>query len=236
MQGAPSAGIYVQFTNLSISPGASIVIKDGSGNILKSTTAYFAGASTTASYIVFSHPALVSGSTYYCYVNGSSSAKTATATGTHVDNTPWTDLDSGNTNVYERVSSMNPGSRYIITNASASTSVYTLAGSSSVSAVQSSLSTVTGGYSFGTVNENNTWYIDASGHLYTTVGGTNYYLTYTQTSSGWSSTYTIGMTSDSSSAKTWEVAASGSAAQVFSALSAGTPGGGPGGPGQSSKP
>ncbi len=238
MQGSPSAGIYVEFKNLSISSGAGIVIKDGSGNILKSTTAYFGGASTTASYIVFSHPALVSGNTYYLYINGSSSAKTATATGSHVDNTPWTDLDSGNTNVFERVTSMGEGSRYVITNASASSSVYTLAASSSVSAIQSTLSSVSGGYTFGTLNANNTWYMDASGHLYTTVSGTNYYLTYTQTSSGWSSSYTIGTTTDVSSAKTWEVTASGSAAQVTTTASSSSGGGFPGGgnpPGQSTK-
>ncbi|MBR6428071.1 MAG: carbohydrate-binding domain-containing protein [Clostridia bacterium] len=238
MQGAPSAGIYVQFSNLSISSGSSIVIKDASGNVLKSTTAYFAGASTTASYIIFSHPALVSGSTYYCYVNGSSSAKTATATGTHVDNTPWVNLDSGNTNVFERVTSMGEGSRYVITNASASTTVYTLGGSSTVSAVSSTLSSVSGGYSFGTLTENNTWYMDAAGHIYNTVGGVNYYLNYTQTSSGWSSSYTLGKTTDVSAATAWEVSASGSAAQIYAtATSAGGGGwgGGPGGPGQSTK-
>lgn len=236
MQGAPTAGIYVQFTNLSVTAGASIVIKDGSGNVLKSTTAYFAGASCTANYIIFSHPALVSGSTYYCYVNGSSSAKTGTATGSHVDNTPWADLDSGDTNVYERVTSMGEGSRYVITNASAASSVYTLGGSTAVSAVQSTLSTVTGGYSFGTLSENNTWYMDAAGHIYNTVGGVNYYLKYTQSSSGWSSTYTLGKTTEVSQAAGWTVNASGSAAQLYAtAASSGGPGGGPGGPGQSSK-
>lgn len=235
MQGSPSAGIYVEFKNLSISTGASIVIKDGSGNVLKNTTAYFGGASTTASYIVFSHPALVSGSTYYCYINGSSSAKTGTATGTHVDSTPWADLDSGDTNVFERVTSMGEGSRYVITNASASTTVYTLGGSSAVSAVSSTLTSVSGGYTFGTLTENNTWYMDASGHIYNTVGGVNYYLYYTQTSSGWSSSYTLGKTTDVSAATSWEVAASGSAATISATAASSGGGFGPGGPGQSTK-
>ncbi|MCR5809515.1 MAG: carbohydrate-binding domain-containing protein [Clostridiales bacterium] len=236
MQGSPSAGIYVEFTNLSIRSGYSIVIKDGSGNVLKSTQAYFASSSNKATYIVFSHPALVSGSTYYLYINGSSSAKTGTATGTGVDSTQWADLEQGNTNVYERVTSMTVGSRYIITNASASTSVSTLAGSTAVSAVTSTLSTVTGGYSFGTVNENNTWYTDASGHLYTTVGGTNYYLMYTSSSSGWSSSYTIGMTTDVTAAASWAVEGSGSAAKIYTtATSSGGGGGGPTPPGQSTK-
>ena len=207
MQGNPT-GVYVQFTNVSVKSGYSIVIKDGSGNVLKSTTAWFASSTNTASYIVFSHPALVSGSTYYCYINGSSSAKTGTATGTHVDNTPWTDLDSGDTNVYDRVTSMGSGSRYIITNASASSPVYTLAGSTSVSAQQSTMSSTSAGYTFGTVNENNTWYMDTAGHLYNTVNGTNYYLRYTQSSSGWSSTYTLGKTTDVSAATSWTVTAS----------------------------
>ena len=236
MQGSPSAGIYVEFKNLSIKTGYSIVIKDSSGNILKSTQAYFASSTNTATYLVFSHPALVSGNTYYLYINGSSSAKTGTATGSGVTIVPWVDLDAGDTDVYERVTAMGSGSRYIITNASASNSVYTLAASGSVSAVTSTLSSVTGGYTFGTVGENNTWYMDDNAHLYTTVGETNYYLTYTQSSSGWSSTYTLGVTTDVASAKAWEVAASGSAAQITTtpASSGGPGGGGPGG-GQSSK-
>jgi hypothetical protein len=225
MQGNPT-GVYVQFTNLSIKSGYSIVIKDGSGNVLKSTTAWFASSSNTATYIVFSHPALVSGNTYYCYINGSSSAKTGTATGTHVDNVPWTDLDAGNTNVYDRVTSMGAGSRYIITNASASSPVYTLSGSTSVSAQQSTMSSVSGGYTFGTVNENNTWYMDSSSHLYNTVNGVNYYLYYTTSSSGWSSSYTLGKTTDVNSATSWIVTASGTACAITTAVSGG--GGQPG--------
>ena len=229
MQGSPSAGIYVEFTNLSIYTGNSIVIKDSSGNVLKSTTAYFSSSSNRATYIVFSHPALVSGNTYYCYINGSSSAKTGTATGAHADNTTWTDLDAGDTDVYERVTSMNPGSRYIITNASAATSVSTLGGGSGVSAVQSTLSSVSGGYSFGTVGENNTWHIDDSGHIYATVSGVDYYLNYTASSSyGWSTSYTLGVTTDVSSAASWSVGSSGSAATVYATV---TSSGGPGGPG-----
>ena len=233
MQGSPSAGIYVEFTNLSIYTGYSIVIKDGSGNVLKSTQAYFKSSSNKATYLVFSHPALVSGNTYYLYINGSSSAKTGTATGTGVDITPWTDLEAGNTNVYERVTSMGSGSRYIITNASASSSVYTMSGTTSVTATQSTLSTVSGGYSFGTVNESNTWYIDDSGHIYNTVNGVNHYLRYTSSSSGWSSSYSLGMTDDVSSAASWEVSASGSAATIYATV-AGQGGGqpGPGGGGQ----
>ena len=238
MQGSPSAGIYVEFTNLSIYSGYSIVIKDSSGNVLKSTQAYFASSSNKATYLVFSHPALVSGNTYYLYINGSSSAKTGTATGSGVDITPWTDLDAGNTNVYERVTSITPGSRHIITNASASTSVYTLSGTTSVTSQQSTLSTVTGGYSFGTVNESNTWYIDDLGHIYNTVNGVNHYLYYTGSSSGWSSSYTLGLTTDVSSAAGWEVTASGTAAAIYATVSGGgQPGpGGPGGqPGGSTK-
>lgn len=233
MQGAPSAGIYVEFKNLSIRTGYSIVIKDGSGNILKSTQAYFASSSNTATYLVFSHPALVSGNTYYVYINGSTSAKTGTATGSGVDSTPWADLDSGSTNVYERVTQMTAGSRYVITNASASTTVYTLSGTTSVAALSSSLSSVTGGYTFGTLNENNTWCIDGSGHIYNTVGGVNYYLMYTSSSSGWSTTYTLGKTTDVTAAAGWEVSASGSAAQIYATAT--SSGGGPGGPGQSRK-
>ena len=228
MQGSPSAGIYVEFKNLSIKSGYSIVIKDGSGNVLKSTQAYFASSSNTASYLVFSHPALVSGNTYYLYINGSTSAKTGTATGSGVSITPWVDLDTGDTNVFERVTSMGSGSRYVITNTSASTSVNTLAASGSVSNVTSTLSSVSGGYTFGTLGESNTWYMDENSHLYTTVSGTNYYLTYTQSSSGWSSSYTIGTTTDVSNAKVWEVNASGSAAQITTTPASS---GGPGGPG-----
>ena len=237
MQGNPT-GVYVQFTNVSVKTNYSIVIKDGSGNVLKSTTAWFASSTNTASYIVFSHPALVSGNTYYCYINGSTSAKTGTATGSHVDNTPWTDLDSGDTNVYDRVTSMGSGSRYIITNASASSPVYTLSGSTSISALQSTMSSTSAGYTFGTVNENNTWYMDTAGHLYNTVNGVNYYLRYTQSSSGWSSTYTLGKTTEVSEATSWIVTASGTACAITTTVSGGGPGGGgpgggPGGPGQS---
>ena len=230
MQGTPT-GVYVQFTNLSVKSGYSIVIKDGSGNVLKSTTAWFASSTNTASYIVFSHPALVSGNTYYCYINGSSSAKTATATGTHVENTPWVDLDSGSTNVYDRVTSMGSGSRYIITNGSATSPVYTLSGSTTVTYQQSTLTSTSGGYTFGTVNQNNTWYMDESSHIYNTVNGVNYYLYYTTSSSGWSSSYSIGKTTDVNSAATWTVNSSGNGATITTTVSGGGPGGGPGGPG-----
>lgn len=232
MQGNPT-GVYVQFTNLSIKSGYSIVIKDGSGNVLKSTTAWFASSTNTATYIVFSHPALVSGNTYYCYINGSSSAKTGTATGTHIDNVPWTDLDSGNTNVYDRVTSMGAGSRYIITNASASSPVYTLSGSTTVTYQQSTMTSASGGYTFGTVNENNTWYMDENSHLYNTVNGVNYYLYYTASSSGWSSSYTLGKTTDVNSATTWMVEASGTACKITTSVSSGGGQPGPGGGGQS---
>lgn len=232
MQGNPT-GVYVQFTNLSIKTGYSIVIKDGSGNVLKSTTAWFASSSNTATYIVFSHPALVSGNTYYCYINGSTSAKTGTATGTHVENTPWADLDAGDTNVYDRVTSMGSGSRYIITNASASSPVYTMSGTTSVTSLQSTMSSTSGGYTFGTVNENNTWYMDANSHLYNTVDGVNYYLTFTSSSSSWSSSYTLGKTTDVSAATSWLVTASGTAVAIYTTVS-GQGGGqpGPGGGGQ----
>lgn len=240
MQGSPTAGIYVEFTNLSIYSGNSIVIKDSSGNVLKSTTAYFSNSNNRATYLIFSHPALVSGNTYYLYINGSSSAKTGTATGSGVDSTPWTDLDAGDTDVFERVTSMGANSRYVITNTSAANSVYTLGGNASISAVTSSLSSVSGGYTFGTLNDTNTWYMDDGAHIYTTVDGVNYYLSYTQTSSGWyGSTYTLSLTSDVSSAKSWEVGSSGSAATISTAVSGGGsgggPGGGPGAPGQSTK-
>ncbi len=238
MQGSPSAGIYVEFTNLSIKTNYTIVIKDSSGTILKSTKAYFASSTNTATYLVFSHPALVSGNTYYLYINGSTSAKTGTATGTGIDPTPWCDLDSGNTNVYEQVTTMSAGSRYVITNASMATTVYTLAGTTSTTSVQSSMSTVTGGYTFGSLSNNNLWYMDDAGHIYNTVNGVNYYLAYTRSSSGWSSSYSLTRTTDVSSAAAWTVSPSGSGALISTAAasSGGGPGGGPGGgnpPGQS---
>jgi len=229
MQGSPTAGIYVEFTNCSIKSGYSIVIKDGSGNTLKSTQAYFASSSNTASYLVFSHPALVSGNTYYLYVNGSSSAKTGTATGSGIDITPWSDLDEGDTNVFEQVTTMGAGSRYVITNASMASSVYTLAGTTSATSVQSTMTSVSGGYTFGSLTENNIWYMDDGGHIYNTVNGVNYYLSYTSTSSGWSSSYTLGKTTDASSAATWTVSPSGSGALISTAAtssSGGFPGGG----------
>lgn len=234
MQGSPSAGIYVEFKNLSIKTGYSIVIKDGSGNVLKSTQAYFTSSSNTATYLVFSHPALVSGNTYYLYINGSTSAKTGTATGTGIDSTPWSDLDSGNTNVYEQVTSMSSGSRYVITNASMATSVYTLAGTTSTTSVQSTMSSVTGGYTFGSLSSNNLWYMDDAGHIYNTVNNVNYYLAYSRSSSGWSSSYSLTRTTDVSSAAAWTVSPSGSGALISTAAtsSGGQPG--PGGqPGQS---
>lgn len=230
MQGAPSAGIYVQFTNCSIRTGYSLVIKDGSGNILKSTTAWFASSSNTANYVVFSHPDMTAGQTYYLYINGSTSAKTGTAQGNHVDSTQWTDLDEGDTNVFERVTAMNAGSRFVITNASASSPVYTLGGTTSPASVQSTLTSVSGGFSFGTLNENNTYYIDAQGRLYNTVGGTNYYLAYT-TTGGWNPTYNLTKTTDASAAATWQVGASGSAAIIYASVSGGPGGPGGGGPG-----
>ena len=234
MQGSPSAGIYVEFTNCSIKSGNSIVIKDGSGNTLKSTTAYFKSSSNTATYLVFSHPALVSGNTYYLYINGSSSAKTGTATGSGIDSTPWSDLDSGNTTVYEQVTTMGTGSRYVITNASMSTSVYTLAGTTSATSVQSTMSSVSGGYTFGSLSENNLWYMDDSGHIYNTVNGVNYYLAYTSTSSGWSSSYSLTRTTDVSSAAAWTVSPSGSGALISTAATSSGGGFGPGGqPGMS---
>lgn len=228
MQGAPDTGIYVQFTNCSIRTGYSLVIKDSANNILKSTQAYFADSNNTASYVVFSHPDMVSGQTYYLYINGSSSPKTATAQGNHVDSTPWVDLDTGDTDVYERVTSMTSGSRFIVTNASANSPVYTLGGTSGVSSVQSTITSVPGGgFTFGTVNDENTYRMDESGHIYNTVGGVNYYLAYTSTG-GWNPTYNIAKTTDANSAAAWEIGSSGSAATVSCAISGG-PGGGPGG-------
>lgn len=233
MQGAPSAGIYVQFTGCSIKTGYSLVIKDGSGSVLKSTTAYFKSASNTANYVVFSHPDMVSGNTYYLYINGSSTPKTATAVGAHVDSTPWTDLDEGGADVYERVTSMTGGSKFVITNAAAGTTVNTLSGTTTAVSAQSTLTAVAGGYAFGTVSELNTWYTDASGHIYNTVGGTNYYLAYTASSGGWSQTYTLTKTTDAANAASWEITASGSASVIGAPVSGGQggPGGGPGGGG-----
>ena len=230
MQGAPRAGIYVQFTNCSIRSGYSLVIKDSQNNILKSTEAYFANPNNTASYVVFSHPDMVNGQTYYLYINGSSSPKTATAQGNHVDSTQWVDLDEGDTNVFERVTAMSAGSRYVITNSSATSPVYTLSGTTSVVSLQSTLTSVSGGFTFGTLNEQNTFYMDEAGHIYNTVNGTNYYLAYTQTG-GWNPTYNLTRTTDASAAAAWEIGASGSAATISAAL--GGPGGGgfPGGGG-----
>ncbi len=228
MAETPSAGVYVEFRNLSISNGKTIVIKDSSGTILKSTTAYWS-VSSSANYMVFSHPALVSGNTYYLYVNGSQVA-TGTASGAAVDDTPWTDIASTATNVYERVTSMGTGSSYIITNASLTSPVYTLKGGTSVSSQSSTLTAVTGGYTFGTVNESNTWHMDATGHIYCTVSDVNYYLYYTSSSSGWSTTYTLGITSASASATAWSVAASGSGVTITTSATGGG-GGQPGGGG-----
>lgn len=234
MQGSPSAGIYVEFTNCSIKSGYSIVIKNASGTVLKSTQAYFKSSSNTATYLVFSHPALASGSTYYLYINGSSSAKTGTATGAGVDITPWCDLDSGNTNVYEQVTTMSSGSRYVITNASMASTVYTLAGTTSTTSVQSTMSTVTGGYTFGSLSANNLWYMDDAGHIYNTVNGVNYYLAYSGSSSGWSTSYSLSRTTDVSSAAAWTVSPSGSGALISSAATSSGGGFGPGGqPGMS---
>ena len=230
MQGAPDAGIYVQFSNCSIRTGYSLVIKDSQNNVLKSTQAYFVNANNTASYVVFSHPDMVAGQTYYLYINGSTSAKTATAVGNHVDSTQWTDLDEGDTDVFERVTAMGSGSRYVITNAAATSPVYTLSGTTSAVSTQSTLTSASGGWTFGTLNEQNTFYMDDAGHLYNTVNGTNYYIAYTSTG-GWNPTYNLSRTTDVTGAAVWEAAASGSAAVIYATISGGGPGGGPGGGG-----
>ena len=138
--------------------------------------------------------------------------------------------------VYEQVTTMSTGSRYVITNASMSTSVYTLAGTTTTTSVQSTMSSVSGGYTFGSLSENNLWYMDDAGHIYNTVNGVNYYLAYTGSSSGWSSSYTLSRTTDVSSAAAWTVTPSGSGALISSAATSsggGQPGGGGNPPGQS---
>lgn len=114
MAEAPTSGIYVQFgstnenagmggmsglggmgsmsrfavpgntassSTLSLSSGNTIVIKDSSGNTLYSST-----AKKNANSIVFCSDALVSGSTYTLYLNGTAKA-TATAQGTNLSST-----------------------------------------------------------------------------------------------------------------------------------------------------
>ncbi len=229
MAQVPSAGVYVEFRNVSVRNGNTITIKGASGNELKNTVAYWS-VSSAANYMIFSHPALVSGSTYRLYINGSQAA-TGTASGAAVDDTPWTDIANDGTEVFEQVTHMDIGPRYVITNASLSSPVNTLAGGTAVSNVSSTLTSVAGGYTFGTLGESNTWHMGASGHIYCTASGANYYLNYTTSSSGWNTTYALGITTDETAA-VFSVTESGSGAAITTTASGGGFPGGPGGGGR----
>ena len=130
--------------------------------------------------------------------------------------------------LYARTTSMTAGIPAIITNTS---STYALTGGSSVSGSAVTVSASGSQYSITGVTEANTWYRDAAGHIYCTVDGTNCYLAYTTSGGSWNPSYTIGITTDSSTAPIWTVAASGTYARI-STTAAGQGGpGGPGGPG-----
>ncbi|SDA28238.1 protein of unknown function [Ruminococcus sp. YE71] len=74
-------------TSISISSGASIAVKDSSGNTVYETTAV-----KNANHIVLASDSLKSGETYTLYVNGQSTA-TATLTGTAVEKEETQDPD-----------------------------------------------------------------------------------------------------------------------------------------------
>ena len=121
---------------------------------------------------------------------------------------------------------MTAGIPAIITNTS---STYALTGGSSVSGSAVTVSASGSQYSITGVTEANTWYRDAAGHIYCTIDGTNCYLAYTTSGGSWNPSYTIGITTDSSTAPIWTVAASGTYARI-STTAAGQ--GGPGGQGR----
>ena len=73
MAQAPTKGVSVVFSNVSISSGKTIAVKDSSGNTLYSAT-----GKKNANHVVFTSSAVTSGQSYTLYVNGSAAA-TATA-------------------------------------------------------------------------------------------------------------------------------------------------------------
>ncbi len=229
----PNYGIYVRFNASSgFADGSTIAIYNSSNTKIFESTVHYHNSNRTGTCVIFSSPQLSSGQTYKLYKNGSQ-VTSATASGNSGGTTP-TPADSEATwqavgelsSTYARVTSMTPGVGAVITNTGNS---YALTGGSTVSGTSVSVSSVTGGYSITNVSEANTWYRTNAGKIYCTIGGTNYYLGYTQSGSGWNPTYTIAMTTSADSGATWTVSSSGSYARISTTIGGGQPG--PGGPG-----
>lgn len=194
----PTTGVYVMFTNVRVSSGTTISIRDASGTELYGTTAYWNStvSGRYANHILFSSALLTSGESYTVYLNGSAS-QSATAAGTQVEYYDWVNVSQSAN--YVRSNAIEADAAYILTDSTSTASLTggSTLGTAAVTAAGSSPYTLTG------VVAGNTWTADASGHLTLTVGAATYYLTYRQ--SGGSS-YALTVTTAAQSAATWQYA------------------------------
>lgn len=194
----PTTGVYVMFTNVRVSSGTTISIRDASGTELYGTTAYWNStvSGRYANHILFSSALLTSGESYTVYLNGSAS-QSATAAGTQVEYYDWVNVSQSAN--YVRSNAIEADAAYILTDSTSTASLTggSTLGTAAVTAAGSALYTLTG------VVAGNTWTADASGHLTLTVGAATYYLTYRQSGG---STYALTVTTAAQSAATWQYA------------------------------
>lgn len=216
----PDAGVYLKFgsggwgggggSSISFSNGDAISIKNASGSTLFESTVVFYGNARNASSVVFASDQLTASQTYYLYKNGTQVASTnavnaGSATVPEIpgevqqDASAWKQVGE-TSGLYSRITSMIAGIPAVITNTASTNS---LTGGSSITGTAVTVTSNNNQqYTITGVTQNNLWMMDAYGHIYCTIDGVNYYLAYSSTG-GWNSSYSISVTTDSSSAPTW---------------------------------
>lgn len=217
----PDAGVYLKFgsggwgggggSSISFSSGDAISIKNASGSTLFESTVIFYGNARNASSVIFASDQLTANQTYYLYKNGTqvATANAVNAGSATVPEIPGEAQQDGGmswkqvgeaSGLYSRITSMIVGIPAVITNTASTNS---LMGGSTVTGTAVTVSSNDNQqYTITEVTQSNSWIMDAYGHIYCTIDGVNYYLAYSSTG-GWNTSYSISITTDSSSAPTW---------------------------------